>query len=242
MVLRLSTAIAPQRVQRPHAQAEIVDERPTRGVCAPPQRYRAPAIRIAFARSRCSSSVCILPSGTKMARTDPWRGLSENSPRSSRASTSRTVSRTLRPTSSFLPCSDSVGIADEFSTRRTTDWPAFASSSAASAFAQQRLVRSRRLHALEAVEAPEPIVDRVHLHARRAASALLRRDEPFGDDQRHGLLERARQLLAEESLRHDDAIGPAEPLQARDRAGSRGPTRRPSARRPARRPQWRRRR
>ena len=63
------------------------------------------------------------------------------------------------------------------------------------------------------METPEPIVNRVHLHARGAASALLRRNEAFGNNQRHGRLERARQLLAEESLRHDDAIGPAEPLK-----------------------------
>ncbi len=167
----------------PAREAEVLDERPTRGASLGTQRHRAARSesRSRDRAARAASAFCA--SGTKIARIDPWRGLSENSPRSSRGETWRTVRRTLRPTSSFRPCSDSVGIADALSTRRTTD-------------ARRRRARGKPLLSSASLppgalhargrEAPEPIVDGVHLHARRAAPALLSGDEPFEHDQRHG--------------------------------------------------------
>jgi hypothetical protein len=63
------------------------------------------------------------------------------------------------------------------------------------------------------MEAPESVVDGVHLDARRAASAFLCADEPFDHNQRHGPLECAAKLFAKESLRYHDAIGFTQPLQ-----------------------------
>src|SRR5688500_8971141 len=63
------------------------------------------------------------------------------------------------------------------------------------------------------MEAPEPVVDAVHLDARRAASAFLRANEPFRHNQRYGPLERGPQLLAKESLRYHDATGVTTPVE-----------------------------
>ena len=202
------------RARPTHARARR-DRRPgqTRGVAAPRRQNRGRRSESRSRAWRCSSNACILASGTKIARIEPCRGLSENSPRSSRASTWRTVSRRLRPTSSFLPCSDSVGIADELSTRRITDWPPTAASSSArpslssASLPDGAFTRSRPWNRQNRSSTA------VYLHARRTAAAFLRCDKAFDKDQRNGIAERARELFPEESLSHNDAIGSAQPLQ-----------------------------
>ena len=129
------------------------------------------------------------------------------------------MSRTERPTSSFRPCSDSVGIADELSTRSTTDWPARRGQLGGKRLAQQRLVPGPARRPVEAVKPPEAIVDGIHLNARGRRPLVLIGDKPFHHDERRGpsLPESAAlasaELLAEESRRQHDVIGLAEPLQ-----------------------------
>ena len=60
---------------------------------------------------------------------------------------------------------------------------------------------------------PEPVVDGIHLHARRASPAFLRGDESFDDNQRRGLPEGGSELLAKEPLRRHHTIGIAQSLK-----------------------------
>jgi hypothetical protein len=91
-----------------------------------------PDTRTTLARSGCSRSRCNRASGTKSARTGAWVSASENSPRRSGASTSRTVTRRARLMSSRRPCRTPDGMAEGFCTRTTNASPTDAPSSSAS--------------------------------------------------------------------------------------------------------------
>jgi hypothetical protein len=89
----------------------------------------------------------------------------------------------VRPPWSFRPWSDSIGIADGRSSRTSTDAPASAPISAASA-ALTSASRPPGPVRAEPVEAPESIVHAVHLDAGHAAPAGLVRHGAFDGD--HG--------------------------------------------------------
>ena len=103
--------------------------------------------------------------------------------------------------------------------------------------ARQALADERRvalqgvLLGIEAVEGPEPLVDTVHLHGRRAAAAGLVRDEAFDRNQRRGGLEGVRhpvvgqevlrQRLADVAEARHHEVDRAQPLQRqRPQAGA----------------------
>ncbi len=114
-------------------------------VTVTPRSWSASARRIAASSPDppASSTVLTWPftarsrwtrrSGAKTARTSACCGWSANSPSRSRGSTPVSVSRSVRPTSSLRPKSDSTGTADGFCRRVSSTSPAPAPRSAASA-------------------------------------------------------------------------------------------------------------
>ena len=110
-------------------------------------------------------------------------------------------------------------------------------------FAQQRLVRSRRLHAIEAVETARTDRRRAYTCTRDARRPLsCAATNPSATISGAACSNALRELLAEESLRQRQHDRPCPAAAARDREGWRAPIRRPSARLRAPRRQWRRRR
>jgi hypothetical protein len=92
-----------------------------------------PATRIVFTCSGIPRSRWMRRSGANTARTSVCCGRSANSPSRSRGSTPDSISRTVRPTSSLRPNSDSTGMSDGFCRRvsRTSPfWPPISWASA----------------------------------------------------------------------------------------------------------------
>ena len=104
------------------------------------ERASATFARPSISRSRWNR--CRL---TKMARTAPCCGRSENSPMPSREMTSRMRPRTVRPGSSLRPCSDSVGIAEVSGDPNQDVVVGFCVKFRRKRIAQQELVPARRL-------------------------------------------------------------------------------------------------
>ncbi len=150
-------------------------------------------------------------SGANTARTSVCCGRSANSPSRSRGSTPDSISRTVRPTSSLRPNSDSTGMSDGFCRRVSSTSPFCRPISCGQ--------RRRDEHAVdrgESVEIPEALVDAVDQHAAGAPAGRLQRHEAIDRDHRRG--GRRAQLFAgkrggalvEEGHRGDDLIGAAQ--------------------------------
>ena len=229
-----------ERVERAHAQAEIVD----RGRLAQPPLHGG---RIEACNENRVGTSALLEQ-----RLHPGERHEDGA--------NRSLARAERKLTEIFACEHLTDREPQRCGRRLpSSRAATRSESPTSSRREGSPTGLRRLRALRQVlrstaprfpQAPSPTRGRetartdrrrIHLHARCPAAALLRSDEPFGHDERNRLVERARQLLRGRIPATTRRDRPCPAAAGRGREGWRGPTRRPSAHRRAPLRQWRRR-